>query len=234
VAKAFLLNESDRKVLARLISEEAHRLRREPANPDGGRADHEEMFPPEVYVVLTPSGGIPALAEGADTGTAAGAGDLPGFADCSIYKVVTTNPPQLSPVSGLSRRVYNLSFSNFPGNAWALAVRDKFGNWFLMGPVEEPFTGTGTGTCSTMFTSLVGWELCPAEAPTHIKIIKQDIDLVTRCAGEEYFEYVPLACQEVVTGCDEAGETVGVFMRFLGRADDQDCSETSTGTGTCG
>lgn len=113
----------------------------------------DEYLTPEVYVALTPSGGIPALAEGSDVGTAFGAGDTPGSASCQIYQRLPDGTLQV--ITGLTRTVYNLSESAVDGTSWVLVVRDKYGNWYTLPaapesvPCPPPPPAPGTGTTPT-------------------------------------------------------------------------------------
>lgn len=113
-----------------------------------GRVDHEEQQAPEVYVALTPSGGIPALAASSvvDTGTGQADehnGDAPGYAECAAYRVLPpadgTDGAELWEVPGLSFRVHNASGSDVAGDSWVLVVRDKGGVWWAV-------TGGGGGS----------------------------------------------------------------------------------------
>lgn len=118
--------------------------------------DREEWLAPEVYVARTPAGGIPALVGvriTATTGTSeaaekdAGQDDIPGVAECAIYKKVTSEDgrPRMEDM-GITKEVYNL-FDRIPGNDWAVIARDKDGTWWVIAAMtegEEPGTGTGT------------------------------------------------------------------------------------------
>lgn len=112
-----------------------------------GRAkDPEEpmLQASDVYVAYVPADGIPAL-EGASTGT--GTGEVipnPGYADCDLYKVSEAdNPPVLVPITGKSKRVYNVSPEAIGGDQWMVVIKDKFGIWFA--PPVSGGTGTGGG-----------------------------------------------------------------------------------------
>jgi hypothetical protein len=95
--------------------------------------DHSEAS--EVHVVLTPAGGIPALVEGPDTGTAFGTGDEPGgSAECRVFRRTAAGMEY----QGFTRDVYNLMPVDIPGRLFVLAVRDKWGDWYVP-PVPLPF-----------------------------------------------------------------------------------------------
>jgi hypothetical protein len=119
---AFVLNEHDRAVLLELL----RRARQVQGAPTGRLPAPEEDLPaPEVYVGLTPAGGIPAL-----IGTAPA---KPGKAECQVYRVDTKpTGPELEEVKNLVRDVHNLTGAALPGNDWVLLARDKWGTWFAV------------------------------------------------------------------------------------------------------
>lgn len=110
-------------------------------NPKGRTQDEQnDIQPPEVYIALTPEGGI----DGVD-------GYQPGYATCAVYRLITG----VLEVVGTDVLVYNASTTDVPESAWVLAVRDKFGTWWTTGALgaeeeeeEESGTGTGSGTGS--------------------------------------------------------------------------------------
>lgn len=122
----FYLTEADVMFLRQLKEEHTHRNVNTPnrfAQPD------PEFSTPEVYVALTPAGGIPALVPGTGTG-GSDIGATPGTADCYIYRNDLTTG-QLT-YSGFTKPVYNLSGTAVPGNAFVIAERDKWGTWFAV------------------------------------------------------------------------------------------------------
>lgn len=84
-----------------------------------------------VYVARTPKSGIPALSEGADTGTGTGTAetsdDVPGSASCSIYRLIGGRLYR----AGFSRTVYNLAPVAVAGGNWVVVVRDLWGDWYI-------------------------------------------------------------------------------------------------------
>jgi hypothetical protein len=129
VADAFVLSEADVKVLQDSVGE----LRRMVQNIAGRavpRPDDPEA--PEVYIALTPSGGIPARS-----------GVVLGSASCDVYKVISDS--LLS--AGFTRTVYNLSTTAVAGSIYVQVKRDKFGTWLA----EQP-SGSG-GSCSSVTVS---------------------------------------------------------------------------------
>lgn len=130
MANPIALTEQDVRLLQDMLDRE-RRQRRNTANRPA--VDQELGQAPDVYIALTPASGIDARA-----------GNVLGFADCAIHRVVH---PNLTPVGGLTRRVYNLALESLPGNTWIPVTRDKWGAWLAgVGAVvsAEPDTGTGT------------------------------------------------------------------------------------------
>jgi hypothetical protein len=156
VAEAFFLKDSDRKVLMSLIDEAKRRPRNTTGRPRDSRIDDEEMPAPEVYVALTPPDGIPALQgdSGSQTGTGTGTGqpgpgDIPGHADCAIYrKLDLDGDPVLEPM-GITRDVYNVATVAVSGNTWVLIERDKLGTWWANTalPGLGPYLNVVTEVC---------------------------------------------------------------------------------------
>lgn len=126
------LTDADRRKLKQLFDDFYGESRTSPVRTQTPR--DEEYLTPEIYVALTPAGGIPALAEGPDAGTAFGEGDIPGSADCQIYQVIAGS---LDTITGVTRTVYNLSESDIDGDSWILATRDKFGKWWAVPSAPE-------------------------------------------------------------------------------------------------
>jgi hypothetical protein len=139
---AYFLTEDD--VL--LLREVAREFRtRRPAR-GGYREGEESGQTPDVYVALTPSGGIAAFRDYSATGTGTGTatatgGDLtnqPGSATCVVYHLElqglpAATIPELNSVNGgtLTKTVYNLMPVAIPGGMFVLIFRDKFGEWYV-------------------------------------------------------------------------------------------------------
>lgn len=95
----------------------------------------DEITAPEVYIALTPIGGIGKLTDGPDTGTSVGTGDIPSYADCTIYRIDDAlSEIRLS--SAGTRRVYNIWPTDIAGNEIILICREKFGKWI---PTQKGF-----------------------------------------------------------------------------------------------
>lgn len=118
-----------------------------------GRADtggvkggpDEYTVTPDVHVARAPFGGIPALREESGTGFM----DVPGSAECSIYRLLGG---KLQRSSATSKTVYNLNHEAVGGNRWCLIHSDKDGKWWVTAPFPFPSvleTGTGTGLPET-------------------------------------------------------------------------------------
>lgn len=140
----FVLSEQDRRFLQEVLNDYRDRVGNTEGRTGPPRTDPQA---PEVYVAFTRSGGIPALTTVAGTGT--GDEDRPGYADeTPIYRVVVSEAGlhQLLPVTGLTRRVYNLSTTAVAASTWVLVFRDKFGFWFA----NPPGTGGGGGETATL------------------------------------------------------------------------------------
>ncbi len=139
----YLLTDRDKTALDRLLSRERARVTR---LGQLSAADPEDSQTPETYVVLTPVGGIPALdygSGGTGTGTMPGSGDAPGYAACDVYRILYEEGDstyRLRPVSDLAVPVFNVGTSDVAGETWALAHREKFGEFVVGG------SGTGSGT----------------------------------------------------------------------------------------
>lgn len=91
---------------------------------------------PDVYIGF-PSGEITALTE-ADEGTPS-APASPGVGYADIYHIVFNerNVPQLTEVSDVSRKVYNLSSQAITSD-WFIVERTAYGNWLALKPSYDP------------------------------------------------------------------------------------------------
>jgi hypothetical protein len=97
--------------------------------------DEPDPIAPEVYVALTPSGGIPALGgSGTDVDAVA--------TNCEIYRLLPSNgtdPGSGLQDAGFTKPIYNL-YGAWGGNSWVVVKRDKWGTWWT-----DPKSSTGTG-----------------------------------------------------------------------------------------
>ena len=112
---------------------------------------------PDVYLVRTPPGGIPAMVnlgagsgtetfEDVGTGTGTSHDDvwLPGVASCEVYKTLEDYPTYYVNDTGFFEDVLNVSLVAVPGNAWRIIARDKFGEWYVL--ADSGGSGGGNGS----------------------------------------------------------------------------------------
>jgi hypothetical protein len=138
-------NDDDLDILRQM----ADWFRKRKPTPNRGRVIETESFSPDVYVALTPVGGIWPLSgehstgTGTGTGTSIGAGNSPGYAECDIYKIEYNEQTPNLVSAGFTRTVHNLMTVAIPGNAWVLVMRDKWGSWFV-----PPLAGFDVGECA--------------------------------------------------------------------------------------
>ena len=120
----FFLTEADHVILKELIADWRSRTKR---GRNTAWPEPDDSQAPEVYIALTPSGGIGALDQGS-TGTFAD--DLPGSAECEIYRIIDVSDVKtLAAIAGLTKIVYNIGTSAIAANSWISVARDKFGYW---------------------------------------------------------------------------------------------------------
>lgn len=87
---------------------------------------------PDVYLARTPAGGIPELTIVGGSNV-----DLPGAAECDLYRVIVSGHLRgnIVPLHS-SVAVYNYGLA-VDGDVWALVKRDKFGTWWVESPPVE-------------------------------------------------------------------------------------------------
>jgi hypothetical protein len=122
----YLLTEAEIALLQKVIDRELGRPINAPQRPV---PVFDSPPAPDTYIAWPPSGGIPALTLTGDAGPDGGA-DLPGSATCDIYKIDTSDTPELVAISGLDKTVYNLSEMKVP-QRWILVTRTKGGQWIV-------------------------------------------------------------------------------------------------------
>lgn len=142
----FVLTKDDVLFLRSLREEKEHRR----VNPYGRpHVEDQIATTPEVYLAMTPAGGIPGLV------TSPGTGSLEhvtaGSADCEMWRLQLWNN-ELSPL-GFKKTVWNTSATAIAGATLILVVRDKFGAWVASQPGGGTFSyevtdGTHTNTGS--------------------------------------------------------------------------------------
>ncbi len=141
--EAYYLSENDLKILKEVVSKVGHLTTR----PQAGDVADQIPKAPDVYVVRTPSGGIPALTEEAGTGSGFN-NDEPGSADCRVYQLVPDGATYRLFKAGagdLNVEVHNLSATAVAGDSWVLAAKDKFGKWWAIPTAVTEEAGTGGG-----------------------------------------------------------------------------------------
>jgi hypothetical protein len=157
MATGYVLSEMDVRLLRELVAQQRRGVRNTTGRP---RVEVEtDPVAPEVYVARTPGDGIPQLAEvslGTGTGTGTTVGEdievVLGSAVCDVYRLDVSpggGDATLTPVTGLTRRVFNLFGEGIAGGRWLPVAREKYGAWLAMTLVtaadDEYGTGTGTG-----------------------------------------------------------------------------------------
>ncbi len=223
MAEAFFLTADDVILLKQWIREAKSRPPNRPNRPVGVSWD-EGQSAPETYVALTPHYGIPPLTEGPDTGTALGTGDIPGSAECPIYRII---PPGSSTggmeKTGVIKRIFNLSTKAIPANVWVLTSRDKFGQWYAVGP--QAGLNSDGGVC----TGCGGWAGLEQTQCLKLTIISTSgkCDCIDITQGPFYLTNIPgygwcWTASEAFDACDIIGSTgpllSGLFEFCLGVA----------------
>lgn len=124
--------------LLRDMADEYRRRRPPPRHP--APAD-DTVTAPEVYVVWVGPDGIPGLNDMGTTGTGTEAGtgtgsaqddDEVGSAVCQVYRMRIENGARKMFGQNFTRRIHNLMTTAIPGTSWQLAVRDKFGTFWVV------------------------------------------------------------------------------------------------------
>lgn len=159
------LSATDRGLLQSLLA--AYRRNRLPMAPAAPPSEPRDYDPPapEVYLVYTPPGGIPAgalLGTGTGlpggittgTGTTDTGDDSFGSAVCRVFHPVGEDA---NPIwKGQSVRVYNVGTLPIDGSSWVIAVREKWGKWLALMPAVTT-GGSGGGQGGGTGQELCGW-----------------------------------------------------------------------------
>ncbi len=134
-----VLTQADIDIIKDVIARERNRRGNTSQRP---AQQHVPPMAPEVYVVKTPPSGIFGLFT-----------DTPVSALCDVYRFTESSLTSINKVI----EVYNLCSVDAPGDAFGLAIRDKFGKWYLQSictPLPPPDIGTGSpescGICETV------------------------------------------------------------------------------------
>jgi hypothetical protein len=181
------LSAADLAAIRGLFAAELGRVRNTTGRPAPALDDYPTAS--DCYIARTPAAGIPAIVGEfsytgtgtgscipgwAGTGTGTGTGtwatddDQPGYADCQVYRIIERcGVPVVDHVSGLVKRVYNLSTSDIPGDTWIIAERDKWGSWLALQPSGGSSALSGalvqveSQEVQTVTTTLVEWTYSP-------------------------------------------------------------------------
>lgn len=140
--EAWLPSNDDRILIQELLDERKRQSLNAPLEKEQDRPSSS----PEVYVCKPPPNGIPPL-----TIRMPYYPDIPGQADCDIYRIdinTSTGDPELIEVSNVSRTVYNVSLS-WIDTPYKIINRDKYGKWVAECPCGGDTTGTGTPPTGT-------------------------------------------------------------------------------------
>lgn len=98
---------------------------------------------PDVYIVYTPGGGIPAASSEPTTGTDSSIIDV-NNATCDCYRIDDSVPSDLDVFKiGRQLPIWNLSTTAVTGNTIGLGVKDKTGKWVFV-PVGSGMGGVGS------------------------------------------------------------------------------------------
>lgn len=122
MVKVFLPSESTKQEIMEALDKGKHTRQNTSQRGNDGRIDHEEHQAPETYIAKTPSEGISALV-----------GDVPGYADCDIWRIIgESGTPVLRKLGALFHRVYNIEEVHIEGGIWVPITRDKAGSWLIL------------------------------------------------------------------------------------------------------
>jgi hypothetical protein len=170
-SKAYVLSKDDLDIIKRFLDQSRNDRLNAQSRPGtaGSDIDVQEQQGPEMYMVLAPSDGIPEVTLGM-----MGQPDVPGSADCKVYRVATiSGDDKLCKVSDdWVITVFNATPNKLKG--YVAAWRDKFGTWWGL-PMPDPLKTipvvcswscdgtTGEATVTTMYATLPlsDWESNP-------------------------------------------------------------------------
>ena len=137
---------------------------------------------PDVYVVYTPSEGVPGLS---------GSGN-PGVAACEVYQIVyigTSTLPELID-TGNQVDVFNIDCVATPGDSWAVVTRDKFGSWLIVDVAEAQCNTTSTST--TTACGVCDWQWS--------NYLQKWVEIASTCNGTTCICPYP-SCPPTTHGC---------------------------------
>lgn len=135
--EAFLPNARDKQLLQWMLSEIRSKVR-------SGFDELGDFRPSQAsasYVAKVPDAGIPALTVGTP--------DVPGMAECQIYKVVTDSSSYTLVDAGFAEIVFNLAQSVIE-TRYVSITKDRFGTWIVDTLGVPDIVGTGTAPCDQL------------------------------------------------------------------------------------
>jgi hypothetical protein len=147
--KGYVLSEGDKELLKQVVEAYLGRVLGSTNRPD---ALQDQGGAPEVYVAMTPEGGIPALTiSGGGTGTSSATANeeaeaVAGYEVCDIYRA-NREDGRMILIPTKTERVYNASATEVPGETWIVILRDKFGIWWA---TSLGSGGGGSGCVGTL------------------------------------------------------------------------------------
>lgn len=155
---------------------------------------------PEVYIVRTPDGGIPALSrpeEGEEGSESDPTQDVPGVAECEVYWLRYDGTTASLEKAGFKQTVFNLSDKELK-DQWLVIMRDKYGHWLPVigggeaGGVNVGYTysaNIGGRQAGSVYLSLgASWgEVVEVYNPFSQTIPKDRVVVIARAA----FNYIP-------------------------------------------
>lgn len=121
----FLPTGDDKRILDELVRQAKTRRENTPSQIPSSEIE-DDIQSPDTYIALPPVGGIPALTRAAFNEAA---GDIPGSADCDIYRIDRVSG-ELVKVSSFLEKVYSLNHSAILVE-WILITKTKFGLWVV-------------------------------------------------------------------------------------------------------
>ena len=142
MANLYALTDREVALLQRILDIHRSELGNVPSRPPTERSfdEGEDHQAPEVYVAK------PRDEEGLNglttpPGTAEDDYDIAGKGQCDIYRISTRDPgvPELVPIEGLQKTVYNIGQQAMPQD-WMIALRSKGGPWLGI-PTGLSFVG---------------------------------------------------------------------------------------------
>lgn len=143
------VSEADADKIRWMYEQVLHLLEGNAGRPREGH--QEDPTGPELYLALTPSGGIDAVARSSTTGTGSGESedDVVDYADCPIYRGLGSGADLEIRPMGFTQTVHNVGSQAIPGFTYILATRDKTGTWYAVNPTAPQAAGGG-GTTITV------------------------------------------------------------------------------------